>query len=73
MLNFHHVHNVFRKDITLMQKRMRIQFVAKSAKIEVLRNMWGKCFNQLQIKAKKNKDKEMTKVLKKILVIPAHI
>ena len=71
----HKVHYQFRKDITLMQKKMRIQFVAKTAKIEVLRNMWGKTFHQLKERSSKIKggDKEMSKILKKILVIPPHI
>jgi len=56
-----------------MQKKMRIQFVAKTAKIEVLRNMWGKTFHQLKERSTKIKDREMTKILKKIMVIPNHI
>lgn len=52
---------------------MRIQFVTKTAKIEVLRNMWGKVSHQLRARAHKLKDKDMSKVLKKILVIPEHI
>ena len=69
----HKVHYQFRKDITLMQKKMRIQFVTKTAKIEVLRNMWGKTFHQIKEMSHQIKDKEMSKILKKILVIPAHI
>ena len=47
--------------------------LTKMSKVEILDTYWDKILGQIQIKATKLKDKNMTELCKRIMLIPSNI
>ena len=52
---------------------MRDQFVTKCSKVEVMTNYWDKMIGQLQVKASKKGDNQVTKLVGQIILVPKEV